>query len=178
MWLVVIKIKSEKKAQFQIQQMAFMIVALLIFFTIAGIFVLNLSFKGLREGAQDLKTQKAISFLSTLPSMTEFIFEDSCTNCIDKDKLRVFNFFSDEYNKFFPLDSLKVIKVYPKTELITPDGDIPCPSNDCFLLFNSTNSSLQEFATFVSVCEKSKFSGRISKNCEIWKLVAGVELLE
>ena len=91
--------KKRRSAQFQIQQMAFMIVALFIFFAIAGLFILSISLGDVQSNAQDLKTEKAISFLSTLPSMTEFNFDGTCINCLDKDKIRVFS----DYMSFFRL---------------------------------------------------------------------------
>tara|TARA_Y100000310_G_scaffold345294_1_gene463479 strand:+ start:4761 stop:5273 length:513 start_codon:yes stop_codon:yes gene_type:complete len=167
----------KKKAQFQIQQMAFMIIALFIFFAIAGLFVLNISLSDVKSSVQDLKTEKAITFLSTLPSMTEFNFPGSCTNCIDKDKARVFSEYSEEYRQFFPLDSLKLFKVYPEPEDIS-GGEVVCPSDDCIILFNSTEDGIQEYSTFVALCEKSRRSGVASDDCEIWKMVGGVEFLE
>jgi hypothetical protein len=175
MWSVV---KKRRSAQFQIQQMAFMIIALFIFFAIAGIFMLNISLGGLKEDAQELKADKAISFLATIPQMTEFTYGGNCINCLDRDKLRVFHNHSTEYKEFFPLDSLKAIRVYPEPTNFLPDGNPECPSTDCLVLFNSTNSSIQEYATFVPVCEKSRALGMISEQCEVWKLVGGVKFLE
>ncbi len=166
------------RGQFQIQQMAFMIIAIFIFFAFAGLFILRVSVGGISEGAQDLKTKKAITFLSTIPEMTELSFNGQCQNCLDKDKLFVFSNYGDEYKMFFPLDSLKAFRVYPLPNGTIVDGDIVCPSLDCVVLFESSGGNLQEYATYVSVCEKSKRLGVLQEKCEVWKLVGGTRLID
>jgi len=48
----------KKKAQMKIQQMAFMLIAIIIFFVLVGLFALSMSFGGLKEkkAALDEKT--------------------------------------------------------------------------------------------------------------------------
>ena len=165
-----------KKGQLQIQQLAFMIVAIFLFFIIVGLFFLNVSMGNIKGSAQDLKTQKAISFLSTIPPMTEF--NGGCSNCVDKDKLKAFAYFSEEYKQFFPLDSLRAIRVYPKPLNFSFSEEIACPSSECLVLFNSTTSEIVEYSIFVPVCETSKRTGVVFTSCEIWKLIGGVKFIE
>jgi hypothetical protein len=175
--LQVIRFPIKKKhGQFQIQQMAFMIMAIFIFFTLTGLFILRVSMGGLNSDAQDLKREKAISFLSTIPKMTELNFKGSCVNCLDIDKIKIFSDYGAEYKRFFPLDSLKAFRVYPIPNNTVVDKEMICPSADCIILFDSQNTSIQEYATFVSVCEGSKRSGIFQEKCEIWKLVGGIKI--
>ena len=165
-----------KKGQLQIQQLAFLVVAIFLFFIIVGLFFLNVSMGGIKASAQDLKTQKAISFLSTIPSMTEF--NADCANCVDKDKLKAFVYFSKEYKQFFPLDSLRAIRMYPKPENFSLSDELICPSSECMILFNSTTSEITEYSIFIPVCEISKRTGVLITDCELWKLIGGVEFIE
>jgi|GEM_PF-2904430 hypothetical protein len=173
-----VNLKISKSAQFQIQQMAFMIIAIFIFFALAAIFVLQISLSDLEGSSADIKTEKAINFLSTIPSMTELSFDDSCPNCLDRDKLVVLSDFGVEYKRFFPLESLKAFKVYPVPEDNIVAGELNCPSRDCIVIFEGSNTSFQEYATFVPVCTKSRRQGILRKECEVWKLVGGIELRE
>ena len=165
-----------KRGQLQIQQLAFLIVAIFLFFIIVGLFFLNVSMGSIKGSAQDLKTEKAISFLSTIPSMTEF--NANCANCVDKDKLKAFIYFSKEYKQFFPLDSLRALKIYPKPENFSISDELLCPSSECIILFNSTKPEIVEYSIFVPVCETSKRTGIVITDCEIWKLIGGVEFIE
>jgi len=173
-----VKLKISKLAQFQIQQMAFMIIAIFIFFALAAIFILQISLSDLEGSSADIRTEKAINFLSTIPSMTELSFDDSCSNCLDKDKLTALSDFGTEYKRFFPLESLRAFKVYPVPEENIIDGDLTCPSRDCIIIFDTDSTSYQEYATFVPVCIKSRRQGVLREECEMWKLVGGIKLRE
>ena len=83
------KIKMKKtKAQMKIQQMAFMLMAIVLFFILAGLFWLAVYSTNLRKEATMLEQEKAVILASMLGESAEF----SCggeSYCIDTDKMMV-----------------------------------------------------------------------------------------
>ena len=168
-------IKS-REGQMKIQQMAFMIVAVFIFFILVGLFVLNWQFRGLKSGATELGRQQAISSLEIVSNMPELSCSSSKTLCIDQDKARIMSGqFGQNYSEFWPVASIKIYKVYPEFS-----SEIKCPALNCnyWEIYDNGQSNRQEYSTYVSLCERIKESGYVYDNCEIGKLVVGVEINE
>ena len=84
------KIKM-KQGQLKIQQMAFMLLAVTLFFVLVGMFVLALRFSGLKESATELEEKNAMLLVTRIANSPEFscgnAFGKSRTNCIDADKV-------------------------------------------------------------------------------------------
>ena len=58
--------EKNKKGQMKIQQMAFMLLAVTLFFVIAGLFVLMIVFSGVKQSAQAINEQNALSLVSKI----------------------------------------------------------------------------------------------------------------
>ncbi|MBD3252125.1 hypothetical protein GF386_00145 [Candidatus Pacearchaeota archaeon] len=106
-----------KKAQIKIQEMAFMIVALMFFFVLVGLFVVAVFMGNLREEAMKIAEERTLSALVNLADSPEFSCVASKSNCIDADKLIVL-LDKDNYEYFWPFSSLKVVRPsgFGKTE--------------------------------------------------------------
>ena len=80
-----------KKAQMKIQQMAFMLIAITLFFVLVGLFIVSAAFSGLKDKAKQLEEQEAITLVSKLANSPEFscgtAYGGQKVNCIDLDKL-------------------------------------------------------------------------------------------
>src|SRR3989344_3030780 len=82
-----------KRAQLKIQQMAFMLMAVTLFFILVGMFFLVIKFSGLKESATMLEEENAMLLATKIANSPEF----SCGNafgttkiaCIDSDKMIV-----------------------------------------------------------------------------------------
>lgn len=165
-----------KKADMQIQQMAFMIVAVFIFFGLVGIFFINIQIKKLGGNAASLQRDQAISSLQVIADMPELAFKSSETLVLDEDKLRVMSEdFGKNYESLWPVASIDVYKIYPK-----PEKFIKCPAQNCnhYKIYDNNQTSKQTYSTFVSICSKQKESGSFYERCEIGKLVVGVNINE
>ncbi len=57
---------KEKKAQLKIQQMAFMLIAVVIFFVLVGMFFLMLRYSKLRETSEIIESENAMLLVSRL----------------------------------------------------------------------------------------------------------------
>jgi len=80
-----------KKGQIKIQQMAFMLIAVTLFFVMVGLFVLSFRFAGLKNSANLLEEKNALLLVTKLANTPEFscggAFGTDKINCVDLDKI-------------------------------------------------------------------------------------------
>jgi len=163
--------RLNKKGQMKIQQMAFMIVAVFIFFILAGIFLLRISFAGLYEDVDRLEREQAIKSLEVIADMQELNCGSSEYFCLDEDKLRIMSEgFSMEYEDFWSVASIEVRKIYNTTR-----EDIECPDINCnyYNLYDSGQRNKETESTFVSICKRVRSGDLRYNQCEIGKLTVG-----
>ena len=88
-------LKKEKKAQLKIQQMAFMLMALTLFFVLIGLFFIVTKLSGLKESVTNLEKENAQKLIMKLASSPEFSCENAFRfgeiDCVDFDKVMVLN---------------------------------------------------------------------------------------
>ncbi len=160
-----------KLSQMRIQQMAFMIVAVLFFFVLVGLGYVGYQTKTLKSNYLDLQKEAAISSLQVLTDMPEL----TCGSlCLDEDKLQVMTGKSREYKDIWGVSSIKVVKVYPAFTNM-----IKCPNLNCnyYDVYDSGLKQTKQYSTFVSLCKKIKDNDYIYDKCEIAKLLVGVKVL-
>jgi hypothetical protein len=160
----------------KVQQMAFMIIAVFIFFAMVGLFFLSYQSKSLKEDYNRLAKEETITSLTILTSMPEL----SCGYlCVDEDKVQILSGKQEEYKNILPVKSLKVYKIYPSGN-INENLITKCPGENCSYYeilgvgSNDDVKNLVEYSTFVSLCKKDRKFGYAYNKCEIAKLVAGV----
>ena len=61
-----------KKSQLKIQEMAFMLVAIILFFILVGLFAVSIVFKNIQESSQEIKEEKTLSVIENLAGTAEF----------------------------------------------------------------------------------------------------------
>jgi len=161
------------KAQLKIQQMAFMIVAVFFFFLLIGMAYLSYQFASVKTKYADLQKEEAIRSLETLTNMPELSCSESFL-CIDEDKLYALSV-KGGYDELWPVASIKVYKIYPSFKGST---QVKCPDANCnyYLVYDSGQKSVEEYASFVSLCKKVREGGYTYNKCEIGKLAVGVKL--
>lgn len=162
-----------KTAQMKIQQMAFMILAVFLFFIIVGLFFLSIELRSIRQEAMILNEEAAISSLQVISDMTEFSYDSGESLTLDEDKLRVLSTISG-YDSFWGVSSIKVYKIYPAERIIK------CPAQNCnyYEIYNNGQKNVKEYSTFVSICKKVKEFGYVYDRCEIGKIAVGVKINE
>ncbi|MCK4997021.1 hypothetical protein KAS08_01840 [Candidatus Pacearchaeota archaeon] len=161
-----------KKAQMQIQQMSFMLIAVFIFFALVGMFFLRVQVGGIKGSAAQLQKEQAISSLQVIADMPELNFDCKESMTLDKDKLLIMSGdFGQDYDLFWPVASVEVFKAYPAF-----DSQIECPAPNCnyYNVYNNSQLNSKKFATFVSICSKERESGSVYTRCNIGKLVVGI----
>ena len=162
-----------KTGQFKIQQMAFMILGVFIFFVLVGLFFMRIQMGGLNSSFASLQREAALSSISIISNMPELRYSSSEELTLDKDKLVIMaSTFSQDYEEFWPVASVKVYKVFPKFE-----KEVKCPAVDCnyYEVYKSDQKNVSEVSTFVSICERVREGTTTYDRCEIGKLSVGVK---
>jgi len=172
-------ITKDKKAQMKIQQMAFMLIAIFIFFALVGMFMLMYKMGDLREAASLLEEKNAILLLSKFANSPEFscgkAFGNVKTSCIDLDKVMALKQNIRTYHNFWEKTKIEVRWIYP-----SPEEEIECSNSnypDCNII--KIYSGIEEgvgVSNFVSLCRKDTHEGYVYNKCEIGKLIISYEI--
>lgn len=174
---MVIKMKN-KKAQLKIQQMAFMIIAVTLFFVLVGIFVMVIKFSGLKEIASELEERNAMFLVSKLANSPEFscgnAFGSSRINCIDSDKIMMLKENIAKYGNFWGVSNVEVRKIYPER-----DKDLICnlvnyPDCNIIRLYDKEVKGY-DISNFVSLCRKESYGDDVYDKCELARLLVSYE---
>lgn len=161
-----IKKRKNKKAQFKIQQTAFMLIFLTIFFIMVGIIFMSFWMANLKSNSNVLKENKAVILSQFLYQSAEFSCQESY--CIDTDKILFLN--SSKYSNLIPASYIKIIK-------IGDNSSVPCTLSNypnCNLFqydFKSHEDTCQ--ASFVALCRIESNAQGSYKKCELGKFCVG-----
>ncbi len=176
------------KAQLKIQEMAFFLVAIVLFFILVGLFAFSIIFSNLSKGATSAAEQRTLSSITNLADAPEFNCGEP--NCVDGDKI-VGLMQNVKYQKFWPFSSLRVLKssgfpgnknesdwikctstnypncdvfeIYDKSRLLEKDGD-------------KKRLNERTISNYVALCRVELENSENYKKCEIAKLIAGTEI--
>lgn len=168
----------EKKAQIKIQEMAFMLVAVVLFFALAGLFVFSIFYVNLQKEANSLREWKTISSLVNLANSPEFNCIGGKVNCVDEDKL--INLVDRKvYRNFWQFSSLRVIKLSEMNK--NEDNLIKCnlgnyPNCDDFVIYDKKVKNERLIETIVALC-RTEYEEDYYEKCEIGKIIAGIEVI-
>ncbi len=165
-----------KKGQLKIQEMSFMLIAVVLFFILAGLFAVSMIYSNLHKSATQIEEEKTYSAIMNLAGSAEF----SCgkPNCIDADKLiALASEQSGVYKKFWSFSSLVIVT---ESGLNKKESEmIECtkgnyPDCDKIVVFDKNKDETIK-KTFVALCRKESENNRIYDKCEIAKIWAGSE---
>lgn len=170
-----------KRGQAKIQQMAFMLLALTLFFVLVGLFVLVIRFAGIADSATALEEKNALLLSTKLANSPEFACGESFgtgrINCIDGDKAIAVSENVDAYREFWGsgITNIEIRRIYPEGE------EELCKLNNypnCNVL-RIISGELSGFSVenFVSFCRKEFGSGEVYDKCEVAKLFISYEEL-
>ncbi|MBU2612784.1 MAG: hypothetical protein KKB62_03630 [Nanoarchaeota archaeon] len=161
-----------KSGQVKIQQMAFLIIGLTIFFVFVGLFVLMFTLSGLSQTRSELERERAILLVSQLADFPEFAcgsaFGTEKINCVDFDKAFVLKSNINDFKEIFGVDGIQIVKVYPESSVVCTSGSYP----DCgsLTIFDDGGPGVYT-STFVSLCRKERAGGSFYNKCEIARLM-------
>ncbi len=156
-------VNYSKKAQLKIQQMAFVLVALVIFFALAALFYFSISFSDLQSQAQILREKEAKEIVRNMVATPEFS-SSICSACIDLDKVLMLKE-KDSYKNFWNLDFLKLEKLYPQPESKDECTKVNYPNCKTITLIETKDFGSPHSA-FVALCRYEQSNGGYTK-CEL-----------
>ncbi|MEX2017089.1 MAG: hypothetical protein WD876_01310, partial [Candidatus Pacearchaeota archaeon] len=162
-----------KKGQFKIQQMAFMLIAVVVFFALVGLFVLAFGLASLKDTANLLEEQNAMLLVSKLAESPEFSCGNSYggarVNCVDFDKVMALRQERTKYKDFWGVSNIEIRKVSS-----SDDEDVLCTGSnypDCNIVKILESTSIgYDYGNFVSLCWKESDNEDVYDKCEIAKL--------
>ena len=139
-----------KKGQMKIQEMAFVLVAIIIFFGIVAIFYFKISLSSLKGNVELQRGEEAHELVRKIANTPEFSFTaEDCESCIDLDKVMALKNRS-AYTGFWNLDYLQVSVLYPVKKGECTKSNYP----ECgtITLVNKTGLSGIPSSAYVALC--------------------------
>lgn len=163
---------SSSKGQMKIQEMAFVLVAIMIFFGIIALLYLSIRMSSLKANVETLGQDEAREMVRKLSSSPELAFTvRDCPNCIDMDKAMVLKNMK-KYRNLWNLNYLKIERVYPEGvgECVATNY----PNCKSITIIDKENFGAPPSA-FVALCRQvSEFGERYPK-CELGRIYASVK---
>ncbi len=130
--------------------MAFVLVALMIFFGMVALVYFSFSISNLKQNAQELKDKEGIEIVKKISTSPEFVFGGrDCSSCVDFDKILILKE-TAKYKKFWNLDYLTVEKVSNKTFIIECNR-FNYPNCDVVTVVNETENFGSVNVAFVTL---------------------------
>ena len=157
--------KRSKKAQVKIQETAFVLLAVVLLFSLAFIFYFRIHSSTLAKEAAEIEQNRAVSLLDKVAAIPELRCSMSLgfateTLCVDEDKLESMTeepFIEDYKNIWKGLLEVKIMEIYPT-------------SGKEFVLYSSEKKKEEEgnrtYSTFVPLC-KMEYNGGGWLKCSV-----------
>ncbi|MBI3334416.1 hypothetical protein HYZ97_02930 [Candidatus Pacearchaeota archaeon] len=158
------------KGQVKIQEMAFVLIAIAVFFGLVALLYFSVRLNQLEGSALVFKDDAARALLRSLPSAPELQWA-ACTSCIDLDKVIVFKEQgnSSRYAQVWELDYLAIERMYPIPVLgECVLGNYPACST--LTLLNTSRPDRAPTRAFVSLCRWDADTS--NEICELGVLLA------
>ena len=168
-----LKIKN-KHGQLKIQQMIFMILAVMFLFILVALFFLSISLNKMKKEATNLAEKNSMLLVSKLANSPEFSCENAFgsnkPNCIDFDKIMALKKDIAKYSDFWGIAKIEIRKVYPN------QGNVSCttanyPNCGDLKLLDKKVKVLPYSYTFVSLCRKEFSETGPYNKCELARLM-------
>lgn len=164
-------VMNRAKGQMKIQQMAFMLIAVMMFFALVGLLIVTVRFSGLKDQATTLAEENAMLLVSKLSNSPEFSCGEALgtgTNCVDSDKVISLKENIEKYEDFWGVSNIEIRKI--------SESSIECNSQnypDCEVIKLLPGEREGVYVeNFVSLCRKDfDFENqRIYDKCELAKI--------
>ena len=158
--------------------MAFMLVAVVFFFILVGLFALSITYTNLYQKANKVAEDRTLSALTNLADTPELACTSSKANCIDADKL-ISLVGNENYENFWPFSTLKVIRqsAFKKSQTSMSECTLEnYPDCERFTVYDKEIENQRIISTYVALCRKEYENTYSYERCEIAKLIAGTEI--
>jgi hypothetical protein len=180
--MMMMKKQSKKiKSQIRIQEMAFMLVGIFIFFGLAGLFALSIVYSNIEKQARAIAEERTLSSITNLADSPEFSCSGySKVNCVDFDKSIALSF-NKKYENFWPFSSLEIQKLSAfnksKNDMIICTTE-NYPNCERLIIYDKNVKNERRIDSFIALCRLETENSMKYQKCEIARFVAGTELVE
>lgn len=165
------------RGQIKIQQMAFVLVALMIFFSLVFLFYFSIRYSSLQEDVQDLREQEIIETVRKISGTAEFSWtgDGDCTACIDLDKVFVLKNRTSYQGFWKNVAFLQMKRVHPSYGEGKECNRLSYPECDTITLVDE-GKGFRAHSAFVALC---RYEGSEEYNkCELGKVIIAFEGVE
>ena len=166
------------KSQLKIQEMSFMIVAVVLFFVLVGLFGFSVLYSNILKNADVINEERTYLLVNNFANSPELNCAGGKTNCVDADKIiGLMN--NKNYQNFWEITSLEVLKQsgFNKTEAEMTECSMD-NLNDCdkFLIIRKNAENEEKIVSFAAICRSEYENYYNYEKCEIAKLIVGREV--
>ena len=164
----------KKRGQIKIQEMAFILIAIVVFFSMVSLFYFSIRYSSLKKDVEFLREQEVIENVRKMAGTAEFAFTaKDCGSCVDLDKVLMLKERTSYKGFWKNIALLQIARVYPTYE------NKECtrqnyPNCDTITLFEE-NKGLVGHKAFVALCRYEKTEGY---KCELGKIIMSFETVE
>ncbi|MCH7568199.1 MAG: hypothetical protein IIA87_02145 [Nanoarchaeota archaeon] len=163
---------SGRRGQLKIQQMAFVLVTLMIFFSMVALFYFSIRYSTLRSDVEEIREQEVIETVRKMSGAAEFAWSiEDCASCIDLDKVLVLKERQSYQNFWRRIPFLQVKKIYPVSE------EKECTRQnypDCSTItIVDEDTNIVTHSAFVALCRYEAGENK----CELGKIIMGFETI-
>jgi hypothetical protein len=162
-----------RKGQLKVQQMAFVLVALMIFFAIALLFYISIRSGGIVREVESLREEEVIESVRKMAGTAEFSWTASgdCAACIDLDKVFMLKDRAAYKGFWSNIELLQVKRVYPTYSENECERE-NYPNCDTITIIDG-GGDLRGLGAFVALCRYDPVEGR--EKCELGKIIMAYE---
>ncbi|MBI2631527.1 hypothetical protein HYW75_00810 [Candidatus Pacearchaeota archaeon] len=161
---------DKRKGQLKIQEMAFVLIAIMIFFAIIALFYFSIRVQNLKGSVEEQRDDEAKALVRKLVESPEFsLTTEECSSCIDFDKVMALKE-RKEYQGFYPVDylSIKVINASNERECTRENY----PACDILTLIKKKDDFGTPIGAFVALCRQEFFGQDKYIKCGLGKIYA------
>ena len=157
--------------------MAFVLIAVTLFFVIVGLFILTFTFSDLKESAEILREENALALVSQIANSPEFscedVFREANVNCIDSDKVMALKENIQVYSRFWGVKKIEIIRIYPELSDRVECKRSNYPECNVIKVISSPSETGVGVSSFVSLCRRDfdDETSRFQDKCEIAKII-------
>jgi len=145
--------RKNKKAQVKIQEMAFVLLAVVFLVALLFLFFARFQYSQLQESVTQVREARTITMLSVVASLPELRCSSSFSSaseiaCIDKDKVDVFNKGGNIRKKY--------TKIWQAAQISKITIDEIYPEGQSYLIYTQEpGESTETYATYIPLCEET-----------------------
>src|SRR3989344_4793702 len=168
-----------KKGQLKIQEMSFMLLAVMLFFILVGLFGISIMYSSLQGNAEQIKEEQALSVLENLANSPEFNCARGKSNCIDADKLIGLKK-NTNYQNFWDFTSMQIILPSGFAKNENEMNNCIDSFDDCnrFVVYDKDIDNEQLISSYAAVCRTEYENYYAYEKCELGRLIVGREVQE